>query len=569
MMKIEIKKINQLLFTGIFLTGSFCDTARATATLTQAQANACALQSNGDTLVAGAAIVNSANEFIVARYTTNGTLDDTFNGTGYATTPIGTSATALGIVTQSTGQSVAVGYASVNGVTQVALACYSSSGSLNTNFGTGGIVTTALGNGATGNAITQDASGNLIVAGVANYSYVPQFFVARYNASTGNLDTTFNASGSTPGVATVQINFRCAANGVVVLSTGKILVCGSSSSASGDQFALARFNSNGSLDTTFNAQGSQPGVVTTQIGTIACAQSIAVQSNGNIILAGSSDGSLCAASYTSAGVLNTGFASSGIILNSIGNQANDVVIDSSGNIVMTGISNDSLLVIRYTSTGSLDTTFNSSGYAILAYQGDDAGNALQILNNGDILSVGFFTDTVTDFLLVAYTTTGVLDSSWQINGVVPNAFSSMLLSDQQPTGTNDGTFTAGSWLTRTLNTVSNGNGTLSNNQFTLEPGLYTISVAAPAYCVNGHQARLQNVTDGVTTMLGTTGFSPNSGGSMTSSYINGQFSITKTTVFEIQHICATTQANNGFGIASGFGTEIYTNVMLYAEAIFS
>ena len=565
---IPMKKIQRLsIFFSIFQISLSVHAI----TITQAQANACALEASGATIVAGVGVVNNTNQFVVAQYLANGSLDDSFNGTGVATTAIGTSATALAIVNKSNGQSIAVGYAMIGGATQIALACYESNGSLNNSFGTNGIVTTPLGSGASGNAAALDSSGNILVAGVANFSYVPQLFVARYT-SAGSLDASFNASGSTPGVATLQIGYSTVGNAIAIQSDGKILVAGVASFSSGNQFAIARFNTNGTLDTSFNSGGSQPGVVTTQIGVMSKAMGIAVTSSGAIIVAGSSDSSLCMAAYTSSGVLNTSFGTNGIVLNTLGtsSQATDVAIDSSGNIVMTGISDDSLLVIRYTSAGVLDTTFNTTGYVIFSYQGDSAGNALQILSTGDILSVGSIVNTgVSDYLVVAYKSTGVLDSLWQINGVVNVASSSVMITETEASGTNGGTFTAGSWQIRTLNTLSNtGIATLANNQFTLQPGLYTINANAPAYLVNGHQARLQNITSGTTQLLGTSAFSPSSGGSMTTSFIRGQFSISQASVFEIQHICATTEANNGFGIASGFGNEVYTMVAVTADALY-
>ena len=101
---------------------------------------------------------------------------------------------------------------------------------------------------------------------------------------------------------------------------------------------------------------------------------------------------------------------------SVGNraQANSVAIDSSGNLIVTGFSDNYLIVLRYTSTGSLDTTFNTVGYALSTYQNANVGNAVQILSSGDILLVGYASDA---YLLVAYGSSGMIDSSWGISGI--------------------------------------------------------------------------------------------------------------------------------------------------------
>ena len=91
----------------------------------KAQASGCAVQSNGSILAAGTAVIDNTNQFVVARYTSTGTLDTTFNSNGITTTSIGDAANGLDIALQSNGLSVVVGYASSNGTTRSsALALY-------------------------------------------------------------------------------------------------------------------------------------------------------------------------------------------------------------------------------------------------------------------------------------------------------------------------------------------------------------------------------------------------------------------------------------------------------------
>lgn len=145
-----------------------------------------------------------------------------------------------------------------------------------------------------------------------------------------------------------------------------------------------------------------------------------------------------------------------------------------------------------------------------------------------------------------------------------------LIRDEKSSGTSGGTFTAGAWRTRDLNTivVSGTTGVeIDSNQFTLPAGTYEILAYAPALHVDRHQARLQNITDGSTVIAGTSEYSDNvAPKAQTSSFISGTVSITTSKVFEIQHQCEATNSTVGFGLASGSAftvdTETYTVVVL-------
>lgn len=156
----------------------------------------------------------------------------------------------------------------------------------------------------------------------------------------------------------------------------------------------------------------------------------------------------------------------------------------------------------------------------------------------------------------------------------------VILFDRRTSGTDGGTFTSGAWQTRELNAYRVPSGinsgvsmvstyvSVASNQFTLQPGVYRLRASAPAYQVNGHQARLQNITDGTTVEWGTTEYSPSAvDGSMSRSFIDVVFFVAAAKVFEIQHRCATTKATTGFGRAANFAAgvplETYTEVEIF------
>ena len=134
--------------------------------------------------------------------------------------------------------------------------------------------------------------------------------------------------------------------------------------------------------------------------------------------------------------------------------------------------------------------------------------------------------------------------------------------DEQTSGTNGGTFTSGAWQTRTLNTEhadAGGHASLASNQITLAAGTYVAEIRAPARACGFHQARLRNVTDGATELVGSSNESGTGSGQTAFSIITGKFTIASSKVFEVQHRCQATASTTGFGSANSFGeVEVYT-----------
>lgn len=144
------------------------------------------------------------------------------------------------------------------------------------------------------------------------------------------------------------------------------------------------------------------------------------------------------------------------------------------------------------------------------------------------------------------------------------------LQHKESSGTNGGTNSTGSWQTRTLNTeVTDEIGsTLSSNQFTLPAGTYYIDGWAVAFRVNNHKSKLKNITDSSDEILGSVGYTTNSGGtgSTNMSFMRGRFTITDTKTFEIQTYTQTQQSNTGLGESGGSDTgstdEIYVDISI-------
>jgi uncharacterized delta-60 repeat protein len=221
----------------------------------------------------------------LARYLSNGTLDTTFGGGGLVTIDfVGFFAYAVAL--QPDGKIVVAGHAQVFfGDQDFALARYNSNGTLDTTF-SGGQVATDFGqtqDRATGIALQPD--GKIVAAGFAESPLHRGFALARYN-SNGTLDATFSSDGrvttdfgSTGGISVAYLN------GVALQPDGKVVGAGFTDPSPGErQFALARYRSDGTLDTTFGVDGR----VTTDIGDgdTDIAWAILLQPDGKIVAAG-------------------------------------------------------------------------------------------------------------------------------------------------------------------------------------------------------------------------------------------------------------------------------------------
>lgn len=267
----------------------------------QAQPVSVAIQGDGKIVVVGRLIYGEHGaasdftaDFLVARYNANGSLDTTFDGDGWNVTDFGANANDVvyGVRIQADGKIVVVGYATpvAGQVTRMAVARYNANGSLDTGFDGDGRVTTNLTDAATLTSAVIQADGKIVVAG---YNYegnsllnALDFVVARYT-TTGGLDGTFGAGGI---VTTDFAGVRDWAHAIELDADGKILVAGATNNVTQGDFSLARYNTNGSLDTTFHDDGrvSIPifgDFLRGSTGAVA----MALQSDGKPVLGGTVD----------------------------------------------------------------------------------------------------------------------------------------------------------------------------------------------------------------------------------------------------------------------------------------
>ena len=399
------------------------------------QANAVAIQPNGQIVAAGSSFSNSktVEDFIVTRYNANGSLDKRFGKNGKITTDFFRNVDSISaIAIQPDGRIIVAGFAQLggNGGTPrvFAVARYRSDGSPDTSFGNGGSLTTSFGGTfAAASAVMVQPDGKIVVAGTVDFNPdLPgsglDFALARYNAS-GTLDGSFGKGGK------VVFDFFGSfdqANGAVLQPDGKIIVVGSASYDNNNRdigFALARFNTDGSTDFGFGTGGKQ---ITDFFGAGAKANGVVLQPDGKFVVAGTASDTatrpvatdIAVARYNSDGSLDSSFGSGGEtaipFLDSASEQGNALALAADGKIIVAGAAFKTFAtppdfaLVRYNSDGTLDTGFGSGGTKTTDIAGGtDEAQAIALQSDGKIVAAGRAFRSNFDLTLARYENNGV------------------------------------------------------------------------------------------------------------------------------------------------------------------
>jgi len=374
---------------------------------------ATALQSDGKVVVVGQSFDGTTNDFTVARYNTDGTLDTSFgaNQSGFVQTPIGSSSRAFGVAIDSNGDIVVAGWAVVSGQREFAVVRYTPDGQPDSTFGTNGngIVTTQLEPGDNSDAafaVAVQSDNEILAGGLATAGATNQFALVRYTAG-GTLDPTFGSGG----VVETPIGTNADADALAIQadpsgdpSLEKIILAGESNNGSGYEATVVRYDASGGLDGTFGTNG----VATAAIGSDADIYSVALQSDGAIVAAGDNDNGLFAARFDGTGNLDTSFNASGSTPGAFtlgGFDGNAVALQSDGKIIVGGDDGSNFALLRFNSDGTLDTSFDTSATGIIttSFAAPSYINGLAIQSDGGIVAAGqVHTGSPYDFALARY-----------------------------------------------------------------------------------------------------------------------------------------------------------------------
>ncbi len=342
---------------------------------------------DGKIVVAGTTdLVSPSNPSVpldigLTEYNPDGSLDTAFGNDGRVITTIANAVGFVqvnGVAVQPDGKIVVAGW--VNAPTPFTddflLVRYNPDGSLDTTFGQGGVVEIS---GGEGNAVAIQPDGEIVEVGVVEGGILG---IIRVNPD-GSLDTSFGTGGEIVNSALTG------GTSVVIQPNGEILVGGGTPGSLGG-IALARYNPDGTLDDSFGTGG----VVTTNTETFGVA-AIALQPNGQIVAVGSTLNTgdsdygtiFLVARFNADGSLDSSFGSGGIVTTQLPNTApssetpildtaTSVLIEADGKIVVGGqvqyqytspivpAGLPYVALVRYNASGTLDPTFGTGGIAV-------------------------------------------------------------------------------------------------------------------------------------------------------------------------------------------------------------
>jgi uncharacterized delta-60 repeat protein len=363
---------------------------------------------------------------ILCRRLQNGPIDSSFAHNGYSEI---ISLIATSAAEQTDGKIVVGG--SPNGSDNFMLARYKPDGNIDSSFGNNGIVIHDLGSSLDFlSDISISSDGKILAAGNSTLNGVSSFVLVRYTNS-GVVDNTFG----TNGIAITNFSgLNSGASAITIQNDGKILLAGKVNGSAGSDFALARYNSNGSADLNFNTTGR----VSTNFDFYDRTTSVIVDNNGKIYVGGISDNGsgsrhMRITRYNANGVLDSSYNNgTGSLLLLFGNSPDDVLskikLQQDGSVVACGFTNlnstaSDIALVRILTNGTLDITFGNSGLVqVDISNSSDAANFLAIQNDGKIITVGYSTSVSGPFnnsyTCLRFNSNGTRDAGFGNNGII-------------------------------------------------------------------------------------------------------------------------------------------------------
>ena len=350
----------------------------------------------------------------------DGSLDQRFGTGGKAyVTPPGLNQSLSKTVVQPDGKTVLVGRASDGFGYTFSVARFNANGTPDSTFDGDGVAVTQIVAGSRNDNVTTVAvqpDGKIIAAGNSNNNFV----LVRYNIN-GSLDASFDGDGIVntplPGFSVIY--------SVVVLGNGKILAGGASNpGATLSDFTLARYNANGTLDASFDTDG----ILTTNIANTSSdiLYSLAIQLDGKIVAAGSSNSDFAIVRYSADGILDNTFNGNGRLTLDFGlNEiAYSLAIQADGKLVVAGVSNSDAVfhtaVARVLANGQPDNSFDLDGKLSTAVGESDQFYSVLIQQDAKVVASGTtYSNGSSDFVVVRYNADGSLDNSFDADGKLP------------------------------------------------------------------------------------------------------------------------------------------------------
>jgi len=375
---------------------------------TTGRSSAIVVQTDGKVVLGGRYKSGTSADFALVRFLSDGLVDTGFGTLGKVIHSVSAREdTIQSLALQSDGKIVAAGSTSALGDHDIAVSRYDDVGNVDTSFGTNGIYTHRFGSFSDiAYSVAIQSDGKILISGQGRVGQYFDFFVLRLNYD-GTLDSTFG----TAGVVTTDIAGKNdLARAMVLQPDGRIVLAGYSRAAQYDEFAIVRYESDGSLDSSFGVNGIRmlsPGTGHDRL------YGLAIQSDGKVVAVGSisagSDTDHGIVRLDSSGAVDMSFGIQGVV-RYVATMTSDilygVVIQSDGKIVAVGIQsspNPDVSLIRLDTDGQMDLSFGSYGNVTTALTtAADYGWGIAIQSDGKILVAADDSSSTADFVALRY-----------------------------------------------------------------------------------------------------------------------------------------------------------------------
>lgn len=363
------------------------------------QANAQAIQADGKIVTVGFTQTgNNTLDIAVVRYNPDGSLDEAFGNNGRMTVDFaGFNDEALDVLIQNDGSILVAGYTTDANGSDFTLIRLTADGFLDRIFGNFGFARVDFaGLNDFAFSLIEQGGGFLLGGLTTTATGDSDFALARFDAN-GIIDTTFDGDGR----QTTEFNLgrNNAIRDLTLDSAGRILAGGFANSLiTGNDFAVARYNADGSFDTSFTQDFASGDDLATGIVFDAVNNEITL---GGFATNASGDRDFALAQFDQTGALTNDFGINGLVTTDFSgmlDEGRSLIIDGNGNFVLAGVVSTDVSSInslpqdfgiaRYTSAGGLDATFGNGGLAFQNFSGenDQAMSVLQDANNNYLLA---------------------------------------------------------------------------------------------------------------------------------------------------------------------------------------
>ena len=369
-----------------------------------------AIQNDGKIVVVGSIYtISGDDDFAIARYNPDGSLDNTFGSNGIVNVDFnGKNDGAISVAIQPDGKIVAVGSAqnSSNNNSDIAVIRLNTNGTLDNTFGSNGKYQLDVDGYAYDFAldVALQSDGKIVLVAKAGTDMFAKNAVVRLN-SNGTLDNTFDGDGIIKAFLFSSFTIS-ELHSIAIQQDGKILIAGSKNNS----FSVARLNSDGTLDNSYATNGVFSGTG------MATHSNLYLQSDGKLVATFShaTQTNVILVRINQNGSVDAGFGNNGYVYTQVGgvstyDYAKDLVIQPNGKIVVAGSSyssgfNSDYLVIRYNSDGSIDNTFGNNGIVVtsVATADEDRGKSVKLQSDGKIVVAGSSCTGSCDFVLLRY-----------------------------------------------------------------------------------------------------------------------------------------------------------------------